>query len=276
MRTLLAVALAAALAAACAPLPVSRRSSYHPSDADLTVTRIVHASVILELGRTRLLVDPWFHSGFLVRQREPLGMTPEGLPSLAAVLITHPHADRFDPRALRTLAATVPKAIARPELHARLVELGFARVTDLGWWDTASVGGVQVTAVPARHGVPENGYVLEGGGVRVYVAGDTRDFPELVDVRTRFPDLDAALLTVGGMRLFGFRRETGPEEAARIGARVDARRLIPVAYGESGGFPVRWFARRPVDRFIEACAENGIERSRVVVLQPGESWHYYK
>jgi len=46
------------LVAACAPVPVPRRSVYHPSDADLSVTRIVHGSVIIEMHRTRVLVDP--------------------------------------------------------------------------------------------------------------------------------------------------------------------------------------------------------------------------
>src|SRR5437899_3699822 len=182
---------AALLAAACSALPVPRRAGYHAADADLSVTRIVHGAVILELGGTRLLVDPWFHSGFIVRQREPLGLTPEGLPSFTAVLLTHRHGDHFDETALARLAATVPTVVARPELHARLIELGFRRVVDLGWWDGVSLDGVTLTAVPARHGAPENGYVVEGGRVQVYVAGDTRYFPELVDVATRFPHPDA-------------------------------------------------------------------------------------
>ena len=31
-----------------------------------------------------------------------------------------------------------------------------------------------------------------------------------------------------------------------------------------------------VERFIKACAERGIDRGRIVALEPGESWHYYK
>ena len=159
--------VAVALAAACTAVPIPRRSVYHPSDADLSVTRIVHASLILEMRGTRVVVDPWFESGWMIRQQEPLGLTPDGLPSFAAVLVTHRHHDHFDPRALRRLAATVPEVIARPELHARLAHLGFQRVTDLGWWDRTRVGDIDVTAVPARHGVPENGYVLAAGGVTV-------------------------------------------------------------------------------------------------------------
>src|SRR5207247_2063943 len=72
------VLAAAVVAAACSTLPVPKRASYHAADADLSVTRIVHGAAILELGGTRLLVAPRFHPGFVVRQREPLGLTPEG------------------------------------------------------------------------------------------------------------------------------------------------------------------------------------------------------
>ena len=264
------------LVAACAPVPVPRRSVYHPSDADLSVTRIVHGSVIIEMHGTRVLVDPWFHSGWVTRQDEPLGLVPEGLPSFAAVLITHEHSDRFDPRALRELAATVPEVVAPYELHERLTALGFTRVTDLGWWDSTSIGDLTVTAVPARHSAPENGYVLEAHGTSVYVAGDTRYFPELVDVATRFPHLDAALLTVGGERVLGVRREMGPDEAARAAEVLGASHLIPVGYAERWVFPLRWYALHPVKRFVDECRDRGIDRSRIVILEPGESWHYYR
>lgn len=268
--------LALAVFVACAPVPVPRRSPYHAADADLTVTRIVHGSLIVDVSGTRVLVDPWFHSGLITRQSEPLGLTPDGLPTLAAVLLTHRHPDRFDSRALRSLAAHVPEAIGRPELRTRLLGLGFRRVTGLGWWEHAGVGTVTVTAVPARHAVPENGYVLEANGVTVYVAGDTRSFPELADIATRFPRLDAALLPVGGERLLGLPREMGPEDAARAAVTLGAQRVIPIGYGERGALPLRWHARRPVARFVEACKERGLTRERIVVLEPGESWHYYR
>jgi L-ascorbate metabolism protein UlaG (beta-lactamase superfamily) len=272
----LALVLVAGALAACGVVPVPRASPYHPSDADLSVTRIVHASLVLELRGTRVVVDPWFHSGWLRRQSEPLGLLPDAVPDAGAVLLTHRHTEHFDPRALRALAARVPRAVGRPEMRGVLEELGFREVTTLDWWERTTVGGITVTAVPARHSVPENGYVLEAGEASAYVAGDTAWFRELVDVATRFPRLDVALLPVGGKRLLGVRREMGPEEAARAAALLGPRRVIPIAYGTRGGFPFYWFARRPAERFVDECKKRGVPTERVVVLQPGESWHYYR
>jgi len=274
-RRLLALLVALAVVAGCSAVPLPRRSPYHPADADLSVTRIVHASLIVEIRGTRVLVDPWFYSGFVMRQGEPLGLTPADMPGLAAVLLTHEHGGHTDEDALRQLAPSVPEVIAPVGLVDRLRALGFQRVTPLAWWEATAIGDVRITAVPAAHSVPENGYVLEGGGVSAYVGGDTREFDELAEVAQRFPHLDVALLPVGGERLLGLPRTMGPEQAAKAAAKLGAQRVIPIAYGKQGGFPLRWFARKPLPRFVAACRDQGIGAERIITLEPGESWHYY-
>jgi L-ascorbate metabolism protein UlaG (beta-lactamase superfamily) len=275
MRSLLLL-FAALLLAACTGIPLPREGTYHPSDADLSVTRILHGSLVLEAAKTRLLVDPWFHSKLATRQAEPLGLTPDRLPDVAAVLITHRHAGHFDPAALEELAKKTPRAIAPPSVADALRALGFREVTPLDWWQHTTVGTLTVTAVPANHRVPENGYVVAAGRVRAYLAGDTRWFDGLVDVATAFPEVDVALLPVGGERMLGLRRTMGPEEAARAAALLKPRRVIPIAYGVSGGFPFVWYAKDPVGRFREAAKAEGVAAERIVVLEPGESWHYYR
>lgn len=271
-----AILVALLALAACAPVPLPRASPYHESDADLGITRVVHSAVILELRGTRVMVDPWFHSGLFVRQREPLGITPDRVPPLAAILITHDHRSHFDTDALAELAKTVPEVIARPDLAPKLAKLGFTNIVPLVWWEKTQVGDVTVTAVPARHAVATNGYVLENGATSVYVAGDTFYFPGIVDIATRFADLDVALLPVGGQRILGVKREMTPVDAAKTAAVLRAKRFIPIGYGEGGGFPIRWWARKPTHRFIAACKERGIDSDRVVVLEPGESWHSFE
>jgi L-ascorbate metabolism protein UlaG (beta-lactamase superfamily) len=260
---------------ACATLPLPREGVYHVSDADLAVTRILHGSLVLELAKTRLLVDPWFHSGYLTQQTEPLGLTPEHLPDAAAVLITHEHTGHFDADALAEIAKTTPRAIAPPALLDALRRLGFREVTPLDWWDDTMVGPLHVTAVPSSHPVRENGYVVTSERVRCYLGGDTRWFDGLVDVATAFPDLDVAFLPVSGESLFGLRRTMSPGDAARAAALLRPRRVIPFAYGATGGFPFVWYANTPVQRFRADAEAKGFSPERIVVLAPGESWHYY-
>lgn len=262
--------------AACAALPLPHEGVYHGSDADLAVTRILHGSLILELGKTRLLVDPWFHSGFSTQQTEPLGLTPEHLPDAAAVLITHGHAGHFDPDALAAIAKTTPRAIAPPALVEPLRALGFREVTPLEWWEDTMVGPIRVTAVPSNHPVRENGYVVTSERVRCYLGGDTRWFDGLVDVATAFPDLDVAFLPIGGESLLGLRRTMGPSDAARAAAVLRPKRVIPFAYGAAGGFPFVWYASDPVQRFRTDAEAKGLSPERIVILEPGESWHYYR
>jgi L-ascorbate metabolism protein UlaG (beta-lactamase superfamily) len=231
---------------------------------------------VLELGETRVLVDPWLYSGFFIRQREALAFRPSTLPSARAVLLTHGHQEHFDDRALGLLAERIPQVIAPAALADRLRALGFHQVVALDWWERTTVDGVTVTAVPARHAAPENGYVLETDRVRVYTAGDTRSFAGLAEIARAFPQLDVALLPIGGQRLFGVLREMGPEQAALAAVTLGAARVVPIGYGRAGGLPVFWYPRDPVAAFLAAASAVGIEPEQIVVLETGESWHYYR
>jgi len=273
MRILL---FAATLVAGCVALPLPRESTFHSSDADLTAVRIVHGSLVLELAKTRVLVDPWFHSSLTTRQTEPLGLIPEHLPDASAVLLTHRHEGHFDPDALAEIAKKVPRAIAPPSLADALRKLGFKDVTPLDWWDHTDVGPITVTAVPTNHAVRENGYVVATDRVTAYVAGDTRYFDGMVDIATAFPKLDVAFLPIGGERMLGFQRTMGPTLAAKAAALLKPRRVVPIGYGAAGGEPLVWYSSTPVERFVEAAKAAGFPAEHIVVLEPGESWHYFR
>jgi L-ascorbate metabolism protein UlaG (beta-lactamase superfamily) len=272
VRAPLAVLL---LAAACAPVPLPREAAFHASDAALAVTRVVHGSFILSLHGTNLLLDPWFYSGVLTRQREPLGLRPESLPPLAAVLVTGDTPGRFDARGLGGLVGPGLRAIAPLALRRRVLELGLTDVAGLAWWESTTVNGITITAVPASRGPDANGYVVASGEVRVFVAGETSTVRELVDVAVGFPRLDVAILPIGGRRAFGRLREMTPEQAADAAATLGASRVIPSGYGARSRSPWSWYAGDALERFRAAMAARGLA-DRLVVLDTGESWHYAK
>ena len=52
--------------------------------------------------------------------------------------------------------------------------------------------------------------------------------------------------------------------------------MIPIAYGAAGGFPFVWYTDEPLVKFRGAAKDAGLEPEQVVVLEPGESWHYFR
>lgn len=261
------------LLVACTTTPQPKTGPYHPSDAPVSVTRIVHGSYLLDLAGIRVLVDPWYFPRGILGQQEPLGLTPRSLPKIHAILITHAHGDHLDLRALAALPDRSVEVVVRPGLLDAVREIGYERVIELDWWESVSVSGVMIHAVPADHTTDENGYVLQSGSITVYAAGDTRLFPGLEEIASRFPAIDVALLPIGGSRCFGFRTEMGPRDAARAVALLNPRRVIPTHYGAAGPPPLYWAVRNPVEKFREALTTAGLG-NRLVVLAPGDSWHY--
>jgi L-ascorbate metabolism protein UlaG (beta-lactamase superfamily) len=269
-RALLIAVLA--VAAACAPTPPPHAGGYHGSDADVIVTRLGHAGLLISIEGKHFVVDPWLHESLFVHQGEPLGMRPSGFPEMSAVLLTGEDSLRVDETALTDLASTVSTAVAPPDLERPLRADGFREVMALRAWQDATIDGVRVTAVPARG----NGYLLRNGDAVVYVAGEDADPGTAAEVRRIAGSIDVAVLPIGGRRTFGVHTSTGPEQAADAAARLGAHRIIPCAYGAAGVFPFVTFASDPVARFRQAATAAGVAPDAVIVLDSGESWHYYR
>jgi N-acyl-phosphatidylethanolamine-hydrolysing phospholipase D len=271
----LLVAATTLAASACSVAPRPRVGAYHLSDAPVSVTRIVHGSYLVDFAGVRLLVDPWFYPRGMVNQNEPLGLTFRTLPPIAGILITNRHQDHLDTRALETLRDRDVPVIVPPGAGNTVADLGYTDVRELSWWMATRIGEVALRAVPSDHGTRANGYVMTRDDVTVYAAGDTRYFDGIREIADRMPPLDVALLPIGGMRFFGRLTEMRPEDAARAVQALDPERVVPVRYGMTGPWPIYWSARHPVEDFRAALQALGLDEERLVVIEPGESWHYY-
>lgn len=267
-----------AIVAGCYQPTVARQRNYHPSDADLSVTRIVHASAIIDFRETRILLDPWYSPIPPLGQSETIGLSVENLPPLRGILLTHQHDDHFDPRMMQDYSDKSVRVIVRRGLGERIRELGYGDVVELEDWETSQIGSAIVTAVPARHRVAENGYVLQANGLTVYVAGDTLfDEKEFRDIAGRFPAIDLALLPVGGIRTLGRRLDMSPQEAAEACTILRPAQVIPYHYGLTGPFLFVTTASRPAQSFQQALKRMKIDpKPAVVILDAGESWHHYR
>jgi L-ascorbate metabolism protein UlaG (beta-lactamase superfamily) len=254
---------------------IARSRGYHSSDADLTVTRLVHGSAILDFRETRILLDPWYSTTPPLGQSVPIGLSLENLPPLRGLLITQRRDDHFDAATLRDLPDKALRVIVCPGLGREVREMGYPDVVELQHWERSQIGSVIVTAVPAGRSAAGNGYVLEGNSFTVYVAADT-PFDEALfrQLAERYPQIDLALLPIGGVRIFGSQVDMGPQAAAEAFALLHPQYVIPYDYELTGPFPILTSATTPPQEFLRAVGAK--EREAVVVLEPGESWHHYR
>ena len=241
----------------------------------LTITRIAHATVLIDFNGQTILTDPWFSQKFAYYQGEPIGIPLSSMPKLAGVVVSHGHYDHYDMQAFQAYPdKSVPFAVKRG-IAETARKVGFQNVTELDAWETTTMGSVKVTAVPGKHGVPEVTYVLEADGYTVYFGGDTLLIPELSEVAVRFPSIDLALLSVNGLQIRPMLNRQvvmDPQEAAELCRILRPRYAVPIHYAFTGG-PVgdRLLVKHTgTPQAFQQAANRLAPETTVRILAPGE------
>src|SRR4030095_1290017 len=105
------------------------------SAAELSLTRVFHACVLIELGGEAVLTDPFFRQHWMVRLKEPIGMVVEQLPRLAAVIGGHGVIDHWNLTSLSgyPYKPETPVYVATEAMRAKAQAAGFLEVEVLDW-----------------------------------------------------------------------------------------------------------------------------------------------
>jgi len=194
------------------PSPVTPDPA-HWAPAELNVAWVGHASVLIGFAGTYLLTDPTFFSrvgvqigGITLGPQRVVApaLTPDELPPLDAVLITHAHMDSLDMPSLRAVAGA--RVLVLPHETRDLADgLGFRDVVELDWGERLRAGGVEIEAVRVDHWGRRwpwdqwrgyNGYLLSRGEVRLLFASDTAYTPLLGKLAAE-RGVTAAMLGIG-------------------------------------------------------------------------------
>ncbi len=243
------------------------------------VTYLGHASFLVEAGGEVLVTDPVFSGRIgrvFTKRAAPSTFRPEGLPGVAAVLISHGHHDHLDYPSLKRLGVATPVVVpwgVAPHLRLH----GFTDVRTLRPWEAIDLGSWRVVAVPARHfggRLPllhtsgYQGYVLSGPA-GIYFAGDTGfDAGIFTQIAARFR-LDLAILPIAGAVVPWYRRNhMNAADALSAFQLLRASRMLPMHFET---FPASFEpAGRPRHQLIEGAARLGLT-DRVTVLPEGGS-----
>src|SRR3954447_11143745 len=108
-------------------------------------TYVGHVTVMIEMDGVRLLTDPVLRRRVGPLRRHGMLPDPRLVEKVDAVLVSHLHHDHADVPSLRRLGRAVPALVA-PESGEFFERLGFVDVRELAPGDSATVGGVRVTA----------------------------------------------------------------------------------------------------------------------------------
>lgn len=204
-----------------------------PQQGGLIITPIEHASMILELAGAVVFVDP---VGDLARY-EALGKDPD------IILVTDIHGDHLDTEILGALATSDVALIIPEAVLAELPQIE-ADVIVLENGDQVELQGLIVEAVP-MYNVPEttdsrhpkgrgNGYIIDGGMGRIYIAGDTGPTEEM----RALTNIDSAFVPMN------IPYTMTVEEAAEAVLAFKPRSVYPYHYrGEEGYADIEEFKR---------------------------------
>lgn len=161
-----------------------------PGGQRVMIFPLMHASLRLRMGDVELYIDP-------VSELGDRKVDYWHMPAAHLVLVTHEHADHLDETAINDLCYQQGKLITNARCDSLL---GGRAQKVMANGDHASQCGIEIDAVPAYNSTPgrekfhpkgrDNGFVLTYDGLRIYVAGDTEDIPEMAALK----DIDIAFL----------------------------------------------------------------------------------
>lgn len=187
---------------------------------DLKITFIGHGSLLFAYKNLMIYIDPY-------GQLADFSL----LPKADFIFITHQHQDHFDSAAIEKLRQKNTQifltAACQPNLPA-------SRILKNG--DHIMTQGIDITVVPAYNivhkrdnGVPfhpggeGNGYVFTFSDLRIYVAGDTENIPEMAELK----NIDIAFLPMN------LPYTMSPDMAAQVAQTIKPRILYPYHFGSS-------------------------------------------
>lgn len=241
-----------------------------------------HATYLVRTGGLNILTDPVWSAALPGRSRRLTapGIAWDDLPRIDAVTISHNHYDHQDKGTLRRLPRDTPLFV--PGASANWFRrLKFTNVTELDWWESASLGGVQFDFVPAHHwsrrGLRDSCRHLWGGWVmtskdhRVYHAGDTGYGHFFQEIGKRYAGIDASMMPIGAYAPRWFMKpvHTDPDEA--IQAHLDAGGGV-MATMHWGTFVLTAEPfLQPLERVRAAWGKSGLPRDRLWDLALGET-----
>ena len=253
-----------------------------PPASGLRVTWLGHSSTLLELGSTRILIDPVFAERASMfsfagpRRFYPPPLALHELPALDAIVLSHDHYDHLDREFVQRIAANAPRWITPLGVGDWLRTWGVPEemIIELDWWEATSLNDVTITATPARHFSGRGlrlrdrtlwaGWVFSNAANRVYYSGDSAMQNEFSEIGERLGPFDLTMIESGAYDKLWPDVHLGPEQAVIAHVHARGEVMLPLHWGLFDLALHSW--TEPVERVLAAAEKHGV---RVAAPRPG-------
>jgi L-ascorbate metabolism protein UlaG (beta-lactamase superfamily)/rhodanese-related sulfurtransferase len=183
---------------------------------------LMHGSIRMEYDGKEIEIDP------VSKLRERI-IDFSKMPKADYIFVTHEHMDHFDKVAIEQLSKEGTLLITNKNCADML---GYGIIMKNG--DSRQMSDdFTVEAVPAYNTTEanrkfhprgrDNGFILTIDGLRIYIAGDTEDIPEMADIK----DIDIAFMPCNQPYTMT------PEQLVKAAKTVRPKVLFPYHYGET-------------------------------------------
>ena len=188
----------------------------------ITFHTLVHSSIRIEYDGKEIMIDP-------VTKLGDKTINYTAMPKADYIFVTHEHFDHLDTTAIKRLTGDNTRLITNQTCAEML---GYGLVMANG--DTLQqADDITIEAVPAYNTTEghtqfhpngrDNGFILTIDGLRIYIAGDTEDIPEMANVK----DVDIAFLPCNQPYTMTI------EQLVNAAKTIKPKVLFPYHYGQT-------------------------------------------
>lgn len=238
-----------------------------------------HSSYFLQLSGKRILVDPVLSGAaspvsFSTRSFKGADIyTPDDLPTIDYLFITHDHYDHLDYKTVRAIMPKVKKVITTLGVGAHLEYWGYNPdiIAETDWNDqTILDDDFVVNTTPARHFSGRKfkrgqtlwaSFVLTTPKRRILIGGDSGYDTHFKAIGDKYGPFDLVMLENGQYNAYWKYIHMMPEEVVQAAIDLKARRLFPVHWAKFSLSLHEW--DEPIKRVVKEA-----ERKHMPLIHP--------